>query len=205
MIKQGLGNGRKGKAGNTEPRNEKSNKERVYQLRISLSGSDPEIWRSVLVSGIVTLGRLHFIIQDAMGWENGHLHEFIMKDRTKYADGAAQLEGSRNENRAHLYEVAPRVRSSFVYVYDFGDDWHHKIKVEKIVDGDERFLGKPVCVAGAGACPPEDSGGLWGYYNMLEVIGNPEHPDYEDIAEWLGEGFDPDEFDLNEVNKRLRG
>jgi hypothetical protein len=205
MAKMGLGKGEKGEAGNPKPNEEKSNREKIYQLRISLTGSDPEIWRSVLVSGNETLGRLHSIIQDAMGWDNDHLHEFIMKDRTRFADREAALEGSRNEDKARLCDVAPRVRSSFVYVYDFGDDWHHKIKVEKVLDRDDGFSGKPVCVAGERACPPEDCGGLWGYYSKLEVLGNRRHPEYEDVAEWLGEDFDPEGFDLNEVNKRLGG
>jgi hypothetical protein len=203
MTKERLHTAGKGKTGDREPNKEKSNREKIYQLRISLSGSDPEIWRRVLVSGNETLGALHLIIQDAMGWDNDHLHEFIMKDAW-YADSEAALEGSRNEDRAHLYQVAPRARSAFVYVYDFGDDWHHKIKVEKVLDRDERFLGKPVCVEGERACPPEDCGGLWGYYAKLEVMKNRKHPDYEDVVEWLGEDFDPDELDLDEVNKRLQ-
>ena len=204
MTKTGPRTAGKGKTGNPEPNKEKSNREKVYQLRISLSGSDPEIWRSMLVSGNETLGRLHLVIQDAMGWDNDHLHEFVMKD-ARYADSEAALEGSRNEDRVRLYQVAPRARSAFAYVYDFGDDWHHKIKVEKILDRDEKFLGKPVCVGGERACPPEDCGGLWGYYDKLEIIKDRKHPDYEDVVEWLGEDFDPDEFDLNEVNKRLGG
>jgi hypothetical protein len=204
MTKTRLRTARKGKTGDLEPNKEKSNREKIYQLRISLSGSDPEIWRRVLVSGDTTLGALHYIIQDLMGWDNDHLHEFITKD-ARYADPESALEGSKSEGRLHLYQVAPRARSAFVYVYDFGDDWHHKIKLEKIMDRDERFSGQPFCVEGERACPPEDCGGLWGYYDKLEVIKNRKHPDYEDVVDWLGEDFDPDAFDVNEVNKRLGG
>jgi hypothetical protein len=203
MKKTGPEKSEKGKAGDQKLNKKKDNSEKIYQVRISLSGSEPEIWRSVLVSGNETLGGMHLIIQDAMGWGNDHLHEFITKDAT-YAEREAALEGARNEDSVCLHDVVARARSSFVYVYDFGDDWRHKITIEKILERDERFLGNPVCVAGERACPPEDCGGLWGYYEKIDIIRNRKHQDYEDVAEWLGADFDPDHFDLDEINRRLQ-
>jgi hypothetical protein len=182
-----------------------NDKEKVYQLKISLMDSNPEIWRRVLVSGNTTLGKLHRIIQHVMDWTDSHLHEFIVKD-VSYADPDPEMEmdRSKNENRIRLYEIAPVAKSSFVYVYDFGDGWEHKIKVEKIMDHHERFSGRPVCLEGESACPPEDCGGIYGYYDMLEIIKNPKHPEYNDTMEWLGGEFDPNVFDLDETNQILK-
>lgn len=133
-------------------------KGRIYQLKISLAYSDPKIWRRVLVSGDTALGKLHRIIQIAMGWTDSHLHQFVVQGGS-YADPDPEMgmDGSKSENRARLYQVAPNVGASVMYVYDFSDDWVHKIKVEKILDKDERFVGKPVCLKGQLSCPPEDA------------------------------------------------
>ena len=182
-----------------------NDKEKVYQLKISLMDSNPEIWRRVLVSGNTTLGKLHRIIQNVMDWTDSHLHEFIVKD-VSYADPDPEMEmdRSKNENRTHLCNIAPTAKSSFVYVYDFGDGWEHKIKVEKTMDHHERFSGRPVCLEGESACPPEDCGGIYSYYDMLEIIKNPKHPEYNDTMEWLGGEFDPNVFDLDETNQILK-
>jgi hypothetical protein len=180
-------------------------KEKVYQLKITLVESDPEIWRRVLVSADTSLGKLHRIVQTAMGWTNTHLHEFIVKG-VSYgsADPEMEMDDSEDEDETRLAYVAPRARSVLRYIYDFGDGWEHKITVEKIAEGDERFSGRPVCLAGEWSCPPEDCGGIYGYLGMLEALKDPECEEYEDTLEWLGEGFDPEEFDLKEVNLMLK-
>ncbi len=89
------------------------------------------------------------------------------------------------------------------YFYDFGDNWKHTIIVEKILEKEE---GKkyPVCIKGERACPPEDCSGAYGYEEMLEIMKDKNHPEYEEkIVEWLGEDFDPEEFNLDVINKRL--
>lgn len=181
-------------------------RDKVYQLRISLEGSKPEeIWRRFLVSGNTTLSKLHRVIQAVMDWTDTHLHEFII-DNVAYSEPDPEfgVEGVQNEKKVHLYQVAPRPRKSFLYVYDFGDDWAHKVTVEKIMDKHERFSGKPVCLGGERACPPEDSGGIYSYYEKLDIIEDPGDPDYEDILEWLGDDFDPDYFDVEETNEILK-
>jgi hypothetical protein len=80
------------------------------------------------------------------------------------------------------------------YVYDFGDDWVHKVVVEKVLPADPR-ISYPVCVAGKRACPPEDCGGVWGYREFLAAISDPDHPEHEEMLEWVGGAFDPEEFD----------
>jgi hypothetical protein len=178
---------------------------RVYQLKILLVDSEPEIFRRVLVAGDTTLYLLHLIIQTAMGWTNSHLHEFFIKG-VSYADPdpEMEMEDSEDESAFSLQGVAPRTRSVIRYAYDFGDDWEHKITVEKIAEDDERYAGYPVCIEGQYATPPEDSGGIYGYYENLEVLKDPNHEEYEDILEWMGEDFDPDEFDIEEVNRVLK-
>lgn len=180
-------------------------REKVYQLRISLPESDPEIWRRFLISGNTTLAKLHKVIQAVMGWTDSHLHEFAVRDITfGDPDPEMKAEGMRNEKKAFLYQIAPGVRASFMYIYDFGDDWIHRITVEKITDDHEKFSGKPVCLEGERACPPEDCGGIPGYYDLLEIIKDPGDPEYEEIMDWLGGSFDPDRLDIKKINSALQ-
>lgn len=178
---------------------------KIYQLKILLVDSEPEIFRRVLVAGDTRLDLLHRIIQSAMGWTDSHLHEFRIKG-VSYADPDPEMEmdDSEDESAVSLQEVAPRVRSVIQYCYDFGDDWEHKITVEKIVENDERYKGYPICIEGRYASPPEDSGGVYGYYENLEVLKDPNSEEYEDVFEWMGDDFDPVEFDIEEVNRLLK-
>jgi len=102
-----------------------------------------------------------------------------------------------------LRDVLKRARSKFHYIYDFGDNWEHEIIVEKItpLDAGRHY---PCCLAGERACPPEDCGGVWGYKDLLDITSTPDHPDYEELREWLGEHFDPEAFDLEAVNRSLK-
>lgn len=205
MVRPARGEGKPAKPEGSLPKGEISNKNRIYQLKISLRDSEPEIWRRVLVSGGVTLKKLHRVIQEAMAWTDSHLHEFIV-GKISYCEPDPEMEigRSKNENRFHLYEIAPKAKGSFLYVYDFGDGWEHKIKVEKILDRDERYPGYSTCLGGEKACPPEDCGGIYGYYEMMEVREDPKHPEHENVIEWLGDEFDPETFDLEETNEMLK-
>jgi hypothetical protein len=183
----------------TAPR--KSNQP-IYQLKITLKGSKPPIWRRVEVPGTITLAALHHVIQAAMGWYDSHLHQFEVGDTT-YGD-REMLEDLdvRNSRTIRLNQIAPAVKAKFSYLYDFGDNWDHAILVEKITPP-EPTARYPRCIAGKRACPPEDCGGIWGYAELLEALANPEHPEHEDMLEWVGEPIDPEAFDLAEVNARL--
>ena len=108
----------------------------------------------------------------------------------------------QDEKRFRLYEVAAKEGLKFLYTYDFGDDWEHGIIVEKILEEDVRFVGKPVCIGGENAGPPEDIGGIYGYYETLKAAKNPRHPEHEELKEWLGE-FDPKAFHIDLVNRIL--
>ncbi len=175
----------------------------VYQVKVTLKGSRPPIWRRLLISGDTDLGKLHRILQVAMDWGDEHLHVF-RTSRGEYSDPRARVEGTRDEKRVTLADVAPAEKSKLVYEYDFGDSWEHEIVVEKVLPA-QAGTQYPVCVAGKRSAPLEDSGGVWGYANLVEALSDPNHEDHEDMLEWAGEGFDPEAFDLDEVNDRLAG
>lgn len=174
---------------------------RTYQIRISIAGSDPAIWRRVSLPGDVSLALLHSVVQLVFGWEDCHLHEFEAKGR-RFANVTYQpVEGASDEREATLASLAPRKGSRLRYTYDFGDGWVHDI----LVEATEPAVGEPrvVCLAADRAGPPEDSGGVWGYQNLLEVAADPEHPRHEDRLEWLGATFDPAAVDLDAINTEL--
>lgn len=175
----------------------------IYQIKVTLKGSKPPIWRRLEVSDQITLAKLHKILQAAMGWTDSHLHQFII-GKTYYGEPDKEMGFETfSENRVKLHQLPLREKSKFIYEYDFGDSWEHEILIEKILPGTEGSK-LPVCLKGKGACPPEDIGGLWGYFGFLEAIGDPEHPEHEDMLEWVGEDFDPEAFDLEEVNHYLK-
>jgi len=156
------------------------------------------------------LDRLHAVIQIVMGWTNSHLHQFSAGSGfaltlygtpdPEFADMGSEM---LNEERYTIADLAPAARRKFGYEYDFGDSWEHQAAVEKVLPPDAAFK-HPVCLAGANACPPEDCGGLWGYYNLLGILADPKHPEHEEMKEWIGGGFDPAQFDLDGVNARLK-
>jgi hypothetical protein len=180
----------------------------IYQLKITLKDSKPPIWRRVQVASDTRLSHLHVIIQLAMGWGGGHLHQFFVGN-TIYSEPNPEMDSfgyfeTKNEQRAQLNRVASKEGSKFAYEYDFGDSWDHAILVEKILEP-EPGVRYPRCVAGKRACPPEDCGGIWGYYGLLETLSNPDDPEYADIREWMGDAdFDPAAFSLDESNARLK-
>ena len=176
----------------------------ICQLKITLEGSQPPIWRRILVRSDVNLQLLHYIIQTAMDWTNSHLHQFIVGDEYYGEPHPDYGDEMREERDVRLNQVAPWEGARFRYEYDFGDDWVHTLLVEKILPP-EPGQQYPVCVKGKRAGPPEDVGGIWGYYGFLEAIQNPDHPEHEMYLEWIGGEFDPEEFDLEETNEILRG
>jgi hypothetical protein len=177
----------------------------VYQLKVTLDDSKPPIWRRILVPEDVTLADLHEIIQRAMDWGNYHLHMFTIAGQVfgdpeddEYGDF-----GTENEKRYRLNQLGLREKTKFSYEYDFGDSWEHTILLEKILPA-EKGVHYPVCIKGKRACPPEDVGGVWGYDDFLKAIANPNHPERKEMLEWIGGDFDPEEFDLDEVNQSLQ-
>ncbi len=175
----------------------------IYQLKIQLEDIDPPIWRRLLVSGDLSLGKLHEVIQEAMGWTNTHLHQFVIAGES-YSDPEAEIDDTRDETRSRLSQVAPQAGKAFEYLYDPGDGWEHNIVIEKTAASDKRYPGHPVCLAGARACPPEDCGGPFGYQDFLAAITNPKHKRHNEMCAWIGINFDPEYFDPAEINDALK-
>ncbi len=178
----------------------------LYQLKIVLRWSKPPIWRRVVVRADMRLDRLHDVIQRVMPWTNSHLHQFIV-GKTYYGMPDPDFSGmgpdTLNEKRYKLIDLAPAAKTKFVYEYDFGDGWEHEIKVEKVLPPDAGFK-HPACLAGANACPPDDCGGIPGYYQMLEVLADPKHPEHRDLKEWIGGGWDPTLFEVDAADAAVR-
>jgi hypothetical protein len=176
----------------------------IYQIKITLRDSKPPIWRRVLVPADVSLARLHDIIQTVMGWADYHLHVFTI-DGVEYGDpvqDAGEM-GYKNEGRYRLSQFVDEEGFKFDYEYDFGDGWEHVVLVEKILP-EEKGQRYPVCIKGKRACPPEDVGGVWGYEMFLEAIKDPKHEEHASYLEWVGGSFDPEQFDLDAINARLK-
>jgi hypothetical protein len=153
----------------------------------------------------VTLLKLHRILQEVMGWYDSHLHQFLIGG-DYYATRSLEWDGFGppviSERSTRLEDVISGQKMKFRYEYDFGDGWEHEILVEKVLPPEDG-VRYPVCIAGARACPPEDCGGPPGYANLLEIIMDPKHGEYESTLEWLGGDFDPEAFDLKKTNKYL--
>ncbi|MBI2106757.1 plasmid pRiA4b ORF-3 family protein [Candidatus Woesearchaeota archaeon] len=223
---------------------------KILQLKISLEGIAPKIWRRFLVKENATFQELHNTIQAVMGWGNYHMFEFQINDicispdeeghnpaenslkrlyespefikmleQTKLKNGSASLdidkvnkilkEQERNKKTA-TYKLTSKInilihleKQRFNYIYDFGDNWKHFVVVEKILDSaDAPFI--PFCLSGERSCPPEDCGSIPEYYELQKIKKNKNRKEYKErIAEWLGEDFDFEYFDLNKTNKEL--
>jgi hypothetical protein len=177
----------------------------TYQLKITLVDAKPPIWRRVLVPSHFDLGAIHRVIQIAMGWETYHLHQFIA-DGVYYAqpdeDALDMGFETEDENKYKLSQLLKKEKDKINYEYDFGDGWIHKIELEKILPYDPKAT-LPLCVTGKRACPPEDCGGVWGYEQLLETLADSDHPDHQDMLDWLGGEFDPTYFDKEEINAEL--
>lgn len=177
----------------------------LLQLRIQLLGVEPAVWRQVLVPESITLPKLHEVIQAAIGWRDSHLHEFEINS-VRYGQpdpGWDQGSGLLLSEAGVLLGKCLADCKSFTYVYDLGDDWQHLIQVEERVCPDQLLL-KPICLAGEGACPPEDVGGVPGYQHFISVMQDQANPEYQDLSVWLGaKAFDPGFFNMKQANLRL--
>ena len=177
--------------------------DQIFRLHIALEGAggtEPLVWRRVLVPGLFTLEALHSVIQLVMGWQMKHLYDFrIGNERFAEPD-----ESDEKPVRGLATSLASAIREhkSFHYNYDFGDDWSHLISVEEIMAKDEGF-NYPICVGGENACPPEDCGGPHGYVELREKIAKPNHPEYQETIQWLGGYYDPKSFDANRINRDM--
>jgi hypothetical protein len=164
----------------------------IATLRIDLLGSDPPIWREIEVPTSMTLKQLHAVVQAAMGWEDAHLWEFAV--------GRERIGSSRAAKLTLQALLRPRT-TKLSYIYDFGDCWEHLLTLTKPRAADPGSA-YPRYLAGEQAAPPEDCGGIAGFYAQLEILADPEHPEHHDVKDWFGD-FDPNAFDEQHVKARI--
>ena len=189
--------------------------QQALQFNITLRDVRPAVWRRILISPDATFWDLHVAIQDAMGWDDSHLHDFAFHGNGKEKhfgmpspdgeDDDRILPGWEHRVSDHVSLKSPKMK----YWYDFGDDWMHDVVLEKIVDvpAGQKL---PSCIGGKQACPPDDCGGPWGYAGLLEALADKKHEEHDDMIEWMGgDDFDPNQFAPSEVTfsdpkRRLR-
>lgn len=188
------------------PRSSRPLLPQIYQLKVTLYEVEPPVWRRLLVPGDLTFGQLHLVLQEAMGWQNCHLHEFEIGDRRigEPSDEWSNDLQPDDERRIRLAKGLPEVGASFLYKYDFGDGWKHEILVEKLDAHDPR-VAYPLCIAGARACPPEDCGAASGYHQLLIKLADAQDEEHDHMVAWVGGLFDPAGFDVNRTNAAIRG
>ena len=179
----------------------------IYQIKVTLLGTKPPIWRRLLVPASMTLAKLHDVLQTAMGWAGGHMHEFRTADRHfGIPDPEDRSMGMQveNERSIRLSSVLRSAGTKLIYTYDFGDNWEHAVVLERLLPAQLSLdLEYPICIDGRLACPPDDCGGIPGYYELIEALADPEHDRHEEISEWISDGFDPQDFSVENVNRML--
>ncbi|MDT6996498.1 plasmid pRiA4b ORF-3 family protein [Burkholderia cenocepacia] len=180
-----------------------------FTLKVALQHIDPLIWRRIEVEGTESLRKLHHILQAAFGWEDAHLHDFLIDGMTyamfeiddvvDFADA-----GTTADDRKIRLQAVLKPGSHFVYRYDFGDGWNHSVVVEKMETIEGQPWGEAQVIGGARACPPEDVGGPSGYERFLNTLSNdPDSEKAERCRNWIGSGFDAELFDLRAANAAL--
>ncbi len=178
----------------------------VYQFKVSLTEIDPQIWRCILVPETYSFWDLHVAIQDSMGWSDCHLHAFRFgteRSRVRTEIGIPDNESFGTIKTLPGWEIPisekfNKVGSSCLYEYDFGDGWIHEVLLEGVMLK-EKGSRYPQCIDGKRACPPEDCGGVSGYYRFCQIISDPTDEEYEDMLAWIGDKYDPKYFDSEQV------
>jgi len=178
----------------------------VYHFLIVLAQTEPLVWRRVQVPETYSFWDLHVAIQDVMGWQDYHLHEFrVVHPKRKRLDLIGIPDDEFPDERPCSAGWQVRVSEYFdaeeqpaLYVYDFGDNWRHILICEGFSSPEAR-QSYPRCTGGAGSCPPEDCGGVDGFAEFLRVIANPRHPEHEEMLQWSAGRFKADAFDPSAV------
>jgi len=176
----------------------------IATIRIELRHTDPLIWRQVAVPTSITLKVLHDIIQVVMGWFDYHLWEFTI-GKQRYGlpmDDDWGTEPRADAGRVRLRDVLKPRKTVIDYMYDFGDGWEHRLIVTEVRAG-KPSVSYPRYIGGERNGPPEDCGGIPGYYNLLEALADPRHPEHEELSEWIGAHFNPQAFSVEEANRLL--
>ncbi len=176
--------------------------ERMYLLKVRLLDIEPEIWRRFVVPASITLDRLHDVIQIVMGWTDSHLHEFTI-GKKRYTEYPQEREDGLECGKYRFGDLVKQKNRKILYLYDFGDSWMHELILEENHYFNPRLQNEIVCLDGARACPPEDVGGIPGYFDFCSVLADPGNEDYKRLMEWSGGHYDSEEFDTDMVNWEL--
>lgn len=182
--------------------------DRLYLLKISLKEIEPEIWRRFAVPAGITLDRLHDVIQIVMGWKDYHLHEFLI-GKNKYTENPESKEYGKVDGKFRLVDLIKQKSRKFSYLYDFGDHWEHEIILEESRYSNIESQSPLKCIEGARACPPEDVGGVHGYFEFLNALKDFAHKEHESYKTWYAgfpwyDGvFDSEKYDIEKVNYEL--
>jgi hypothetical protein len=132
----------------------------------------------------------------------GKLHLYAFNVENDVFTDVSNSDFGKDDSKVKLDKKLTKINKKITYDYDFGDDWEHQILVEKFLPRDEQIT-YPICIAGKLNCPPEDCGGIYGFYALLEIVSDKEHPEHEEMSEYLEEDYDPKYFDKDEINKEL--
>jgi len=176
--------------------------ERLYLLKIRVVYIEPEIWRRFVVPAGITLDRLHDVIQIVMGWTDSHLYEFTI-GKKRYTEYPESKDDGLECGRYRLGDLIKQKGRTFGYLYDFGDSWEHELVIEESRYFNPELMSEIVCLEGARACPPEDVGGVPGYYEFCKVLKDPACEEHESFMEWSGGDYDSEKFDSDTVNWEL--
>lgn len=178
----------------------------VLQVKVTLSRvTKPPVWRRLQIPADSRLDEVHEVIQAAFGWQDYHLHVFEV-DGESFGPADPDLELDFADERELTFAELMTLGDRVTYTYDFGDDWRHEIRLEKLLDVLPE-VDYPVLVTAKGACPPEDCGGVWGYENLKAVLTDPDHEGHREMCGWLGLDdatmFDPAAVDDETIRSRL--
>lgn len=175
----------------------------LLQLKIELAWIKPTIWRRIVVPESITLGDLHQVLQITFDWCDYHLHEFDFGgERFGTPDPEFGWEPVRSETRIQL-KTALGGMGSFKYIYDFGDHWEHRIKVERKLPNAPDLSHRAMLLKAANAAPPEDVGGAPGYADFVAVMADSNHPKHPSMREWYVDSFDPTFVDVVAISIAL--
>lgn len=176
--------------------------ERFYLLKIQLLDIEPSIWRRFVVPASITLDRLHDVIQVVMGWTDSHLHEFTIGNK-RYTEYPESKDDGQACGRYRLGDLIKQKGRTFRYWYDFGDGWEHELVLEESRYFSPELRIQLACLDGQRACPPEDVGGVPGYFEFLNALKDPNHEEHKSYTEWSGGSFDSERFDPESINWEL--
>ena len=189
--------------------NTKDKKYKSYIIKVTIKNTHPPVWRRLQIPAGITFHELNAIIQLAFNWSGYHLYSFeignllIEIPDDIFDDFDYKVINSKRTKVDKYFDEIEKLE----YTYDFGDNWIHNIQIENVAESEEK-LKNPVCLKAKMASLPEDCGGPWGYEDLLDVINNPKDKRYQDMKDWLEQGYsvwydDRTYVDLNRINREL--